>query len=132
MNIINNDSSKESNPGRSEIENPRAFLYQIARNLVTDHYRQGNRALIIPLEDVQIEDPNPGPEKEVFLDSSLKYLGLALNKIPEQYQDVIIWYYLDDIPIREIAKIMDKSQGAVRVMIHRALKALREEIGESG
>jgi len=110
------------------IENPRAFLYQIARNSIIDYYRQRPKSSLIPLEGIQIKDPNINPEKEVLLDSDLQELNLALTKIPEDYQDVIIWYYLDELAISEIAEILDKSENTVRVTIHRALKTLREAI----
>jgi DNA-directed RNA polymerase specialized sigma24 family protein len=41
---------------------------------------------------------------------------------------VIIWRYLDDLSISEIAKIMDKSDDATRVQLHRALKSLKNSI----
>jgi RNA polymerase sigma-70 factor (ECF subfamily) len=53
-----------------------------------------------------------------------------LVKIKEEYQDVIIWYYVDELSVPEIAQIMDKSPGAVRVLIHRALKTLKDHLEE--
>jgi len=55
----------------------------------------------------------------------------ALVNIKEEYQDVIIWYYVDELSVPQIAKIMDKSQGAIRVLIHRGLKALKEHLEET-
>jgi len=113
-----------------EIENPKAFLYQITRNLITDHYREKAKLSLVPLQNIQIEDPKANPGEKVFLDSDIQELNLALAKIPENYQDVLIWYYLDELSIREISKIIDKSENAVRIMIHRALKSLRENLSD--
>jgi len=44
----------------------------------------------------------------------------------EEYQNVILWYYVDELPVPEIAKLMDKSEGAIRVLIHRALESLKK------
>ncbi len=49
----------------------------------------------------------------------------ALANINEDYREIIIWYYLDELSVPEIAKILNKSEEAVRVQIHRALEVLR-------
>jgi len=46
----------------------------------------------------------------------------------ENYQNIIIWHYLNDLSIKEISKINNQSEGAVRVMLSRALKELKEII----
>jgi len=42
---------------------------------------------------------------------------------------VIVWRYLDELSTKEIAEILGKSEGAARVLIHRALNALKEKFG---
>jgi len=49
----------------------------------------------------------------------------CLKQIKEEYQEVIIWYYVDDFEVGEIAQILGKSEGAVRVSLSRAVKALK-------
>ncbi|MBZ9572257.1 RNA polymerase sigma factor [Patescibacteria group bacterium] len=111
-----------------EIENPPAFLYQIARNLIVDFYRERDKARIVSTENIRIIDPRVNLEEEAYLNSDLKQIRLVLANLKEDYQDVIIYRYLDDLSIPEIAKILDKSEGAVRVMLHRALKALKNKL----
>lgn len=115
---------------RKDIENPPAFLYQIARNLVIDHYREKGKAKIVSAEYSQITDPKANLEEKAISSSDLDNIRTALVSLKEEYQDVIIWHYLDDLSSPEIAKILDKSEGAVRVMLHRALKALKGEINK--
>jgi len=115
----------ESFKNGNKIENPQAFLYKIARNLVTDHYREKGRAQVVSAEYVPIVDPRQNLEEKSLLNSDIDNVKMALASLPEEYQDVIIWHYLDDLSIPEIAKMLDKSEGAVRVMLHRALKVLR-------
>ena len=112
----------------SNIENISAFLYKIARNLVIDHYRQKGRTQFVPIESTSILDPNPGVEEKMALDSDLEQIRTALVNLNEDYQSVIIWHYLDDLPISKVAKMMERSEGAARVVLHRALKALKDEI----
>ena len=54
-----------------------------------------------------------------------------LAGLKEEYKEVVVWHYIEDVPIVEIAKMLNKSEGAVRVSLHRALNALREEINEA-
>jgi RNA polymerase sigma factor (sigma-70 family) len=48
-------------------------------------------------------------------------------KLKDEYQDAIIWYYLEGYSVSEIAKILDKSEPATRMLISRAIKNLRQE-----
>lgn len=109
----------------SEIENVQAFLYQIARNLVTDHYREKGRTQTVSVENFQIVDPSSNLEDKAILSSDFDQIKAALVNLREEYQNVIIWRYIDDLPILEIAKLQDKSEEATRVQLHRALKALK-------
>jgi len=111
-----------------EIENPRAFLYQIARNLIIDHYREKNKAQLVSVDSFPLNDARTSLEEDFVLSFELERVKNALNNIPDNYQEVIILHYIDDLKISEIAEITQKSEGAVRVMLHRALKALKEEL----
>jgi len=121
---------KSQNPmaNNQKIENIQAFLYKIARNLVTDHYREKGKTQIVSAEYASIIDPRQNLEEKVMAGSDLETIRLALTNLKEDYQNVIIWRYLDDLSISEIAKIMDKSKEATRVQLHRALKSLRNEL----
>lgn len=112
----------------TEIENPRAFLYQIARNLVIDHYREKGQAQLVSLEKTKLEDPDVDLEKQARLTSDVKQIEMALAGLKQDYQDALIWYYLDDLPISEIAELMNKTENNVRVIIHRALNELRRKL----
>jgi RNA polymerase sigma-70 factor (ECF subfamily) len=60
------------------------------------------------------------------LNSDIEEIKIAINKLKKDYQDVIIWHYLDDLSAQEIAEILEKPAGTIRVMIHRGLQMLRE------
>ena len=113
-----------------EIENPQAFLYQIARNLVIDHYREKDRTKVIPVSSVPITDPAENLEDKSFINSDLDNIKASLANLKQDYQEIITWYYIEDFSISEIAQMMDKSEGAVRVMVHRALKALKNKVND--
>lgn len=115
--------------GEKEIKNERAFLYQIARNLVIDFYRDRARFKIIPTSDCkEIMDENQNLEQKIFLDSEIEKIRETISSLKNEYQDVILLRYVDDLKIPEIAEILKKSEQNIRVLLHRALKSLREKI----
>jgi RNA polymerase sigma-70 factor (ECF subfamily) len=118
---------KIGNP-ESKIRNPPAFLYRVARNLVTDYYRQKARVQIVSAEDNKIIDPRIDLEEKAVLDSDFESIKRALNGLNEDYQNVLIWRYIDDLSISEIANLLDRTEGATRVLIHRALNVLRQKL----
>ena len=122
------ESFKEKN---EEIENIQAFLYRIARNLVTDHYREKGKAKVVSAEYWEVTDPRQNLEEKSLLMSDINTIRTALADLKEEYQNVIIWHYLDDLPIREVAKMMGRTEEATRVLLHRALKALKNELNQA-
>ena len=117
---------KEDN---QKIQNISAFLYQTARNLVVDYYREKNKRNVVSSEAISpIKDPTQNPEEKAMLNSEKERLHKALSQLNEDYQNAIIWYYLDEMPIQEVAKLLDRSVPATRVLISRAIKALREKL----
>ena len=117
----------EAYKNNPKIDNPSAFLYRIARNLVIDYYRQKGRNQFVSPDTVAIVDPDPSQEEKAVFNSDLGQVKAVLADLKEDYQNVIVWRYLDDLSIPEVAKMMEKSEDATRVTLHRALKALKDE-----
>lgn len=111
-----------------DIENPSAFLYKIARNLIIDHYRQNDQKKTVPIDNVNVIDNALNLEEKAVLSSELDIIRVALTALKDDYQSVVVWRYLDDLSIPEIAKMLQKSEGATRVTLHRALKELKKHL----
>ncbi len=109
-----------------DMKNPRAYLYQIARNLVIDHYRT-KKSHLSP-EDIELVDDGKNMVDQATVNTEMEKVKTAMENINDTYKDVIILRYLEEMEISEVAKIMDKSEGAIRVLTHRALKTLEEEL----
>lgn len=124
----NNEIESDSEGG---IENIQAFLYQIARNLVIDYYRSKAKAQLVSVEYVSIIDPKQDLEEKTLLSSDVDQVRLALNDLKDDYQNVIIWHYLDDLPIKDVAKIMGRTEETTRVLLHRALTALKKRVNNN-
>lgn len=116
----------------SDIKNPGAFLYQIARNSVVDYYREKGRTKTISSEVLpEMADLDDNLQNKAILSADVSVVKKAIEKLKKEHQDIIIWHYIDDMPIADIAKLVDKPAGTVRVMLHRGLKDLKEIIRES-
>jgi len=111
-----------------KIDNLPAFLYQIARNLVVDHYREKNNTTLVSADSNQIADPRNDLGEKVAFDSDLRIILATMTGLSDDYREVINLHYLDDLSIKETAQILNRPEGTVRVMIHRALKELREQL----
>jgi len=111
-----------------KIKNPSAYLYQIARAEIANHYRKGAKFQIISTEANPIPDPQPTAEENSGFKSDIDTLRISLSQLNDDYQNVIIWRYLEGYSNKEIAWIMERQERTVRVMVHRALKELREKM----
>ena len=119
----------ESYKNKGGISNPGAFLYQIARNMIVDYYREKDKTKIVSTEFIpQIADNRTNVHEKAVLGSDIEMVKSAIQNLKKDYQDVLIWHYLEDMPVAEIAQILDKPNGTIRVMIHRGLKALKNEL----
>jgi len=112
-----------------KIRNPRAFLYTTARHIVIDFYRTRKQNRVLSIEETkEIEDTGQQLEKIENVRSDLMSIQSALKELKDDYQNVIIWRYVDGLSIPEISKVLERSPGAVRVLLHRAMKELKEGV----
>ena len=124
-----------------KIDNLKAFLYQTARNSVIDFYRKKNPTENLFIEQKnendemeenwsrnEIVDSKKNPLEEMQLNSDVEEVKKALQKLKEEYREAILLKFVEEMSISEIANILGKKEGAVRVLLHRAVQALREAV----
>ncbi|HKZ54807.1 MAG TPA: sigma-70 family RNA polymerase sigma factor [Anaerolineales bacterium] len=106
-----------------------AYLYRVARNLLIDHYRKQD-----PWESIETAEVDPGgiraADDRVLRDENMLALEQTLEQLPSDYQEVIRLRVLLSMPTPEVAQWLGRSEGAVRVLLCRALKSLREKMGD--
>ena len=109
----------------------KVFLYRTLNNLIVNHYR---RKHLEPLSlDGIDESSNSGFIDEKYLPEKLnrkvelKLVLAALQELSAEQKDVLLWRYVDDLDIEEIAVLTGKKKSAVYVSIHRALQKLRAQ-----
>ncbi len=107
------------------------WLYQIARNLVIDYYRQ--KKFTVALEDVEntLEYESNIIDVLSLRDQQKTLLKLMKELGPEQ-QTVIKLKFFEGLENTEIAQALDKKEGAIRVIQHRAILKLQELIKKTG
>lgn len=101
-----------------------AFLFRAARNSLIDYYRQHKPMQSI--EDLDLHSSEPGPEESVTELLSNIELRNMLSELREDYRSVIIFRFLSGLSPEETAQAMQRSVGAIRVLQHRALSALKD------
>lgn len=114
----------------NRVENLRAFLYRVANNLIIDETRKKKTVSLDDLREQGFDAGNEKDVKEMVNNAESARLRLLLTKLDDAYRDVLIMRYIDDLPLKEIAEILDETENAVSVRIYRGVQRLREMIKE--
>jgi len=111
-----------------------AWLYTIARNLITDHHRHAGRSL--PLfqdeQQTQLAGEVVDPEKTVERKLTQHRLVAAISCLTEGQRDVILLRFVEGLDNATVAQTLGKSVGAVKALQHRALASLRRILKGNG
>jgi len=114
-----------------EVGNFTGFIFQIARNKVIDFYRarahkQEKETALDPELEISTVDKN---FEQVAVNQELEKLLKTVKQLKQEYQEIVLLRYVEEMSISEIAKILEKSNLNVRVTLHRAGKKLKELYG---
>lgn len=111
----------------------KALIYRIARNAVIDFYRERSSSkesfTLVENENI-ISDDKQDLSKQLEIKSDLVLVEKKLLELKDEYREVIILRFTEGFSVKEIAEIIEKSRGNTRVLIYRALKALKELINQ--
>lgn len=114
---------------RNQHGNFLAWIYKIARNALIDYYRKIGRVQEISYEDLFHTIPADENPKEILMIDRLKE---AITHLTKEQAELITLKFIQEYDNKEIAQIMGKSIGAIKVLQYRALKALREYFRKKG
>jgi len=110
---------------RAEGATFRAWLFRIAHNTIINarrsRFRRRTESLPEGLERIA---PNADPAGLVVEADETRRVLTAVAELPEDRREVILLRFVDGLSSREIGQVMDRSEGAARVLLHRALRDL--------
>jgi len=111
---------------------PIAYFYTIARNLIIDFYRKKKDVLITPQNDEDevsifdnIEDKELKPNEALEQKEQKVFIENLLDKLPENYKEVMQLKFIEEFSNKEISKILGKEESNIRQIQVRALKKLK-------
>jgi len=117
-------------PGKSPFS---AWLFRIAHNLIVDNYRFKKD---VDFDELSADTPEyrreHNPIKMAERNFSSDKLRVAISKLKKAYKQVVILKFINELSNPEVAQVMKKSEGSVRILQFRALKALKKELEDLG
>ncbi len=117
-----------SERGDGEESTLRTWLYAIARNGNSNQRRRDRRHPEHPIElalDLRApDDPAATAETRLEAQRALE----AVMELPPERRQALVLRFVNELSAREIGEVMGKSEGAVRVLIHRALASVRQRL----
>lgn len=109
-----------------EVGHMRGFLYQIARNLIIDHYRKKTTSSLDWLAEAGF-DPVSDDKEEVD-DFEMREAMDIIDNLDPKYREPILMRYIEELSIKEIANILEEEENTISVRIHRGLEKIRNQI----
>lgn len=115
---------------RDEGASFRAWLFRIAHHTVSNARRSRARRRTEPLPATfDRPAPNADPAGIVGRADELRAVLRAVSQLPDDRRQVVLLRFVDGLSSKEIGQVMDRSEGAARVLLHRALRDLEARLG---
>jgi RNA polymerase sigma-70 factor (ECF subfamily) len=106
------------------------WLHTIARNALIDNYRK-RKPQVEPHGDKELlnaTDPRGGPEEETIAQDLRRLLYAAILELTDDQRQVVGLRFFFNLPVTEVARMMGKSEGAVKALQSRALERLQRSL----
>jgi RNA polymerase sigma-70 factor, ECF subfamily len=108
----------------------RVWLFQIARNAVSNQRRGRRRRPDAPLEAASSVPDTFDVEARAAVRDDADAAWRAVARLPADRRRALVLRFVDEMSTAEIAGILGKTEGAVRVLIHRALRTVAKDLGD--
>ena len=109
-----------------EIDSFSGLIYRVARNAVIDFYRARGARQYEPVEVLENLPANDDSYLRIEAGQEVEKVMLVIKKLKQDYQEVVLLKYVEELSTAEISEILGRSQMNVRVTLHRAMKKLKE------
>jgi len=107
----------------------RVWLFRIARNVVADRHRARHRRPETPLETAETLPGDTDLVGDVVRREEASVAWQAVARLPGDRRRAVVLRFVHELSTAEIAGILGRSEGAVRVLIHRALRSVARDLG---
>ena len=108
-----------------------AWLVTIARNLVTDHFKSGRFRLEVATGEIlDYDSAADGPEEDVLTALANEALVKAVKQLGADQQECLVLRFLNGLSVAETARVLSKSEGAVKQLQLRAVRNLAKLLPE--
>lgn len=101
------------------------WLYSIAANVSRDHLRKHGRVDFVPLEETWIKSADDSPLKITEENEKRDLVRRGISTLPPKMREVFVLRYEENLPIAEIAEVLNRSQGTVKAQIFQATEKIR-------
>lgn len=114
-----------------DIDNPRAYLYRVSRNLVVDYARRERAAPIVPISEealLSVADSTPSAETALYDRQRLRISEAALAELPERTRAAFRMHRLDGLTIAEVGERIGLSTTQTWTLIRDAYRHVRHRL----
>jgi RNA polymerase sigma-70 factor (ECF subfamily) len=110
----------------------RVWLFRIARNVVANHRRTLRRRPTAPLDAAATTPAPDDVEGGIVARAEASAAWAAVSRLPGDRRRAVVLRFVEEMSTAEIAGVLGRSEGAVRVLLHRALRTVARDLGERG
>jgi RNA polymerase sigma-70 factor, ECF subfamily len=110
----------------------RPWLIRIAHNLAANYYRDRSRLPQTQLEDAAVLSDLKRTDELVEGREELQTVLAGVADLPDDRREALIMRFALDMDNREIARALGRSEGATKVLMHRAIRQLEQRLKEAG
>jgi RNA polymerase sigma-70 factor (ECF subfamily) len=106
----------------------RVWLFQIARNAISNERRRARRRPEAPLELAASLAARDDPAAAAVSKAEAERVWTALDRLPDDRRRALVLRFVEEMTTSEIAAVLGRTEGAVRVLIHRALRQVATDL----
>jgi RNA polymerase sigma-70 factor (ECF subfamily) len=111
-----------------------AWTYTVSRNLTIDHIRKVSRRNTYTMEEEDLDRVGKvfnNFVKDAIKEEEISTIKNAVDKLDEDDQEILRLRFEEDLKFKEIADIIDKKEGACKMMLYRAVDKVKDNLDEN-
>jgi len=108
-----------------QIEKPKQYIYQIARNLIVDYYKSKKTTSLDNLQEEGFDPKSTDSSPEILSEVSL--LKETIESLDQEFRDVVYMRFVEGMKVKDIAEILKISENLASVRINRGKNMLKEK-----